>query len=86
MEEQVILEQLLAILEENGITVRTEPIGDLPAGFCKIRGKKVFFVDKNAQAADVAPVCAREVHKIVDIQNIYLKPQIREFLEKHRPS
>jgi hypothetical protein len=84
MEEQAILEQLLAILEQNGIKVRTEPIGLVPAGLCKIKGKTVFFVDKNAEAAEVAAICARAVLETIDIQNIYLKPQIREFLEKNR--
>lgn len=86
MEEQAILEQLLAILEENNIAVRTEPIEGLAAGLCKIKGKMIFFVDKNAQPADVAPICARVVHETVDIQDIYLKPLVREFLEKNRPA
>lgn len=85
MEEQDILEQLLAILEQNHIAVRTEPIGPLPAGLCQIKGKRVFFVDKNAETADVTAICARAVLETIDIQNIYLKPQIREFLEKNRP-
>jgi hypothetical protein len=85
MEEQDILEQLLAILEQNHIAVRTESIGPLPAGLCQIKGKRVFFVDKNADAADVNAICARAVLETIDIQNIYLKPQIREFLEKNRP-
>lgn len=86
MEQQAILEQLLDILEENGITIRTEPIGPLPAGLCKIKGKMIFFVDKNAQPADVTPICARAVLENVDIRNIYIKPLVREFLEKSRPA
>lgn len=85
MEEQDILEQLLAVLVQNGIKVRYEPIGLVPAGLCKIKGKTVFFVDKNAEAAEITEICARAVLETIDIQNIYLKPQIREFLEKKRP-
>lgn len=86
MQEQAILEQLLMLLEENDIAVRTEQIGDLPAALCKIKGKMIFFVDKNAQPADVTPICARAVLENVDIRNIYIKPLIREFLEKSRPA
>ena len=65
--------------------MRTEAIGTLPAGLCQIKGKKVFFVDKNAETADITAICAQAILETIDIQNIYLKPQIREFLEKKRP-
>ena len=85
MEEQAILEQLLGLLEENHVTVRTESVGGGGAGLCTIRGKKVFFVDKNASPCDVAVIYAHAVHETVDIDKIYLKPQVREFLEGNRP-
>jgi hypothetical protein len=85
MEKQDILENLMELLEQNEIEVRSDFIGDLAAGLCVIKGKKVFFIDKNAQTADVLATCARVVHENIDIDNIYLKPQVRQFLEKNRP-
>ena len=85
MEKQDILENLTELMEQNEIEVRSDFIGDLAAGLCVIKGKKVFFIDKNAQTADVLAACARVVHENIDIDNIYLKPQVRQFLENNRP-
>jgi hypothetical protein len=85
MEEHDILEELLVLLQENNIEVRTEPMGGVGAGLCTFKGKKVFFVDKNARAGETAIICAEAVHKTIDISKIYMKPQIREFLEENRP-
>ncbi len=85
MEYQDILEELLALLEQNGITIRTEPMGGAGAGLCKLKDKQVFFVDSDASAADLAAICAQAVLGTVDIDNIYLKPRVRDFLEGQRP-
>ena len=84
MEDQAILEELLVLLEQNGVTIRSEPMGGRGGGLCKIKDKSLFFVDTEAQAADMAVICARSVHETVDIEGIYIRPQIRDFLERHR--
>ncbi len=83
MNEQDILEELLALLEANGVTVRREPIGGGGGGLCTIKGRKFFFADTQASSAEAAVVCAEAVSKIVDIEQIYLRPQVRQFIEAH---
>jgi len=81
MEEEAVLDELLALLEHNGVSIRTEPMGGAGGGLCKMKDKQVFFVDTEAQKADMAAICAGAVRQIVDLENIYLRPQIRAFLE-----
>jgi hypothetical protein len=84
MQDHAILEELLVLLEQNGVTIRSEPMGGGGGGLCKIKDKSLFFLDTQAQATDMAVICARAVHETVDIEKIYIRPQIRDFLERNR--
>jgi hypothetical protein len=84
MNEQNILEQLLSVLEGGGVKIRSEPLGGNGGGLCVIKGENFFFVDTQAAAAESAAICAQAVSELVDIDAIYLKPQIREFIEKNK--
>jgi len=83
MNEQRILEELLALLEANGVTIRTEPLGGNGGGLCTVKGRKIFFVDKQAPAAESAALCAEAAAKVADIENIYIRPKVRQFIEKN---
>lgn len=83
MNEQGILEELLALLEAKGVTVRTEPLGGSGGGLCTIKEQKIFFVDTQATSAEVAALCAEAVSKVMDIENVYIKPEVRGFIEYH---
>jgi len=81
MEEEAVLDELLALLEQNGVSIRTEPMGGAGGGLCKMKDKQVFFVDAEAATADMVAVCAEAVRETVDVEKIYIRPQIRAFLE-----
>ena len=83
MNEQRILEELLALLEANGVAVRSEPLGGSGGGLCSVKGEKLFFVDTQATSAEMAAICAEAVAKVVDIEGIFIRPEIREFIEKY---
>jgi hypothetical protein len=83
MNEHKILEELLAILEANGIQIRQEPLGGSGGGLCSIKGQQIFFVDTQAPSVTMAEICAEAVQRVVDIEQIYIKPEIREFIEYH---
>jgi hypothetical protein len=84
MNEKDILDQLLVLLESKGIKVRYEPLGSSGGGLCAIKGENFFFVDTQASAAESAVLCAQAVGRLIDIENIFLKPQIRDFIEKNK--
>ena len=83
MNEQRILEELLALLEANGVTVRNEPLGGSGGGLCTVKGEPIFFVDTQAPSAEVAALCAEGVSRTVDIEKVYIKPEVRRFIENH---
>ena len=71
------------LLETSGIAIRNEPLGGSGGGLCTIKGERIFFVDTQAPSISVAATCAEAVSKIVDIEQIYIKPQVRQFIETH---
>ena len=83
MNEQRILEELLSLLEANGVTVRNEPLGGSGGGLCTVKGRHLFFVDTDAPSAEVSALCAAAVAKIVDIEKLYIRPQVRQFIETY---
>ena len=83
MNEQRILEELLALLEANGVAIRNEPLGGSGGGLCTVKGRQIFFVDTQAQSAEVAALCAAAVARVTDIEKLYIRPQIRQFIESH---
>ncbi len=83
MNTQKILEELLLLLESNGVIIRDEPLGGSGGGLCSIKGQWIFFVDTQAPSAVMSVVCAEAVPQVMDIEQVYIKPEIREFVEYH---
>jgi len=83
MNDQRILEELLALLETQNVIIRREPLGGRGGGLVSMKGGTLFFLDTEATSADVASLCADAVLKLVDIETIYLRPEVRLFLESH---
>jgi len=40
-------------------------------------------VDTQAPSAVAAALCAEAVPKVLDIEQVYIKPQVRRFIENH---
>ena len=78
------MEHLLTMLESENIEIRTDSLGGGAGGLCKIKGEYTFFVDSDSAAADSAANAAQAVAKVIDIDTIYIKPEVREFIEKHK--
>jgi len=83
MNEQRILEELLALLEANGVKIRNEPLDGSGGGLCTIKGEQIFFVDTQASSADSAAICAEAVSRLLDIEKLYIRPEVRHFIENH---
>jgi hypothetical protein len=83
MNEQRILEELLALLEKGGVKIRHEPLGGGGGGLCTIKGQNIFFIDTDAPSADVAAICAETILKFLDIDKLYIRPEVRQFIENY---
>ncbi len=86
MDYDSITQQLLALLTEQGIEIRKEAMGGGQGGLCNFKSKGVFFLDQDSSSLESAIRCAEAVSKTIDdIEGIYLKPAIREFIDKYTP-
>ena len=83
MNEQSILDELLVLLEANGVIIRNEPLGGSGGGLCTIKDQRIFFVDTQASSIVSAAMCAEAVSKVVDVEQVYIKPLIRQFIENN---
>ena len=81
MDEHHILKTLTDILEANRIKVRRELLEDGPGGLCRIGKERILFLDSRSLPAIQAEACAAALAEVVDIDNIYLLPDVREFVE-----
>ncbi|MCF7972198.1 MAG: hypothetical protein K9N55_00115 [Phycisphaerae bacterium] len=83
MNQQQILEELVSILETHGIQVRQESLSGQPGGLCTVRGRPIVFLDSCACAQDNADACAEAVSRVINIEELYIKPQVRQYIEIH---
>ena len=83
MNEQRILEELLELLKANSVAIRYEPLGGSGGGLCTVKGQQIFFVDTQAPSIVSAALCAEALPKVVDIETLYIRPQVRQFIENH---
>ena len=93
MEEKKAIdsEQLLQALEEVaakiGVKVRYENLVGGPirtfGGACRIRGEDVVFVDRNLPTIEKLYALGRELQNF-DLENVYVAPAARKFLQSER--
>ncbi len=81
MNEQRILDELLALLEGHGVTIRNEALGGAGGGLCLVKGANIFFLDTEANSAETAACCAEAVSKLLDTETVYIRPEVRQFIE-----
>jgi hypothetical protein len=81
MDEHHILKKLVNLLEASRIKVRRELLEDGPGGLCRIGKERILFLNSRMQPDDQAKICASALAEVVDIDNIYLRPDVRAFVE-----
>jgi len=84
MDDQQILEELLDLLEGAGVAIRRDELGGNGGGICEIRGKVTFFVDTQATLGEMAALAAAAVAETLDTEDVYIRPEIRELVEKNK--
>lgn len=73
---------MLQLLEKNGIEVRLEQMDGSGGGICSVKGRRIVFLDTAAPASERAAVCAAAIAKVVNLEEIYMKPEVRQFVEQ----
>ena len=87
MDEITAIEQLEELAESFGIRIRYEPIRQdedlvrVVGGLCLLRGKYVIIIDSKAEMREKVRILAEAITHF-DIDQVYIKPALRELLEK----
>jgi hypothetical protein len=79
MTQEQILSELEELASKCGITIRFEK-GDFDGGYCVLKAERLIVINKRLAPARRAPVLAQALAE-VGIDEIYLKPVIREYIE-----
>lgn len=84
MDDRDILETLLDLLGNCRVEIRKVPLDGQGGGMCRLRGKVVFFADTDASVGETTALAAQAVRQNMDVEGVYLRPQIREIIERYR--
>ena len=84
MDELAQLDRVIEIAEELGVEVRREPIDGDSGGLCRIKGRHVLFIDTLADAATRLDRCLEALARLPGIEAHYLRPDLRERIERIR--
>ncbi|MBN2377020.1 MAG: hypothetical protein JXD22_11495 [Sedimentisphaerales bacterium] len=76
--------RLLDLAEQVELEVRQVALGGEGGGLCVLRGKNILFVDTMADAEEQIATTAQALAGLEKIDDMYVLPQIREILDKHR--
>jgi hypothetical protein len=82
-----VLEELETAAEKAGITVQVDSLtgeGMGQGGLCKVRGQWRVIIDRRASAGERVVLLARALAGF-DLEGLFLSPEARELLERHRP-
>jgi hypothetical protein len=79
MKHEDLIQELHTAAAQIGITVRYER-GDFEGGYCILRDQKLLLINKRLMPVRKAAVLATALNGI-GLDNVYLKPAVREFVE-----
>lgn len=84
MDDRSLLDALLETAEELGLEIRREPIDGESGGLCRIRGRRILFVDTLADLGTRVQHTCEALAALPEIDDCYLRPDIRERIERAR--
>ncbi|MBI3834258.1 MAG: hypothetical protein HY287_08015 [Planctomycetes bacterium] len=84
MDPGIQIETITAVLEAAGVEVRPEHLGGSGGSLCKLRGKRVLFIDLDADIATRAEHCVVGLASMHEVEGIFLLPELRELVDRHR--
>lgn len=79
MTQDEILKELEELATRSSIGIRYEK-GDFEGGFCVLKTERLIVINKKLPAPKRASVLAQGLAE-VGIEEVYLKPAVREFIE-----
>ena len=84
MDATAQLDTILRLFEQLGVEVRQEQLGGSGGGLCRIRGKRVVFVDLDADAATRLDRSIEALSAVPEAAAVYISPELREWMDRLR--
>ena len=85
MDDHIALDQLEALAYSLGVEIRYEKLPQddvtISGGLYRLKGKNVIVLDSRAKAKDRIRTLVQAL-KPFDLTNVYIRPALRELLEK----
>jgi len=78
--QELIIDELIEVFKNIGYDVRIEK-GSFKGGFCLLREQKLFLLNKNIESAKKIGFLAKNLSEL-GIEDIFVKPEIREIIER----
>jgi hypothetical protein len=78
------LEALLSVAEQLEVEVRAEPMSGEGGGMCRLKGRRVLFVDTTADLATRYERTLAAMADLPELEGSFLPPQVRDDLERQR--
>jgi len=78
--QELIVQELTDVFNHIGYTVRIEK-GLFKGGFCLLREQKLFLLNKNIETPKKISILAKNLSEL-EIDGIFIKPNIRELIER----
>jgi len=82
MDSAAHVEVVLELLSRLGVSVRFERMAGSGGGLCEVRGRRMVFVDLDA---DIATRLERSVEALAacpELETVYVPPAIRELIDR----
>lgn len=81
--KDVTINELIELLNNMGYRVRIEK-GTFKGGFCLLREEKIFLLKKDLEQDKKINILAKNIAEI-GVEDIFIKPNIRELIENASP-
>ena len=81
MDTTTQLDSILRLFEQLGVEVRQERLDGGGGGLCWIRGRRVVFVDLDADAATRLDRCLEALAAVPEAAAVYISPELRERMD-----
>jgi hypothetical protein len=78
--QEIIISELIEVFKNIGYEVRIEK-GFFKGGFCLLREQNLFLLNKNIEPAKKISFLAKNLSEL-GVEDIFVKPEIREIIEK----
>jgi len=79
MTQEELFKELEELAERGGVSLRYEK-GDFDGGFCVLKAERIIVINKRLAPQKRTSILAQALAE-VGIEEIYLKPAVREFIE-----